>query len=139
LDTAEIRPLRRDEVEVRMVAARGRVPGLRALAADLALREDYDLDAVDDLRLVIDEICAILIADAASGAVMTVRLRIGPDRIEIGATVALPGLGEPAVLPLSVRILETLSDEFDYVAVGDGMDRVLRLSFVRARGRTASA
>lgn len=139
MDIADNRPLRRDEVELRMLADPERVPGVRALAADLALRQDYDLDAVDDLRLVIDEVCAILLAGAAINAVMTIRLRIGPNRIEIDAVVALPSSGEPAIPSLSVRILETLSDAFHYVDDGEGANRMLRLSFGRARDRAASA
>ena len=139
MDITDNRPLRRDEVELRMLADPERVPGLRALAADQALRQDYDLDAVDDLRLVIDEICAILIAGAAIDAVISVRLRVGPARIEIDAGVALPPDGAPTIPSLSVRILETLSDAFDYVAEGNGANRTLRLTFGRARDRAKSA
>ena len=38
--------LRPNEVEVRMLARRQWVPGIRALAADMAMREDFDLDAI---------------------------------------------------------------------------------------------
>lgn len=128
---SEARPLRQHEVELRMLASRDRAPGLRALAADLAMRQDYDLDAIDDLRLVVDEICAILLADAAPDAVLIIRLLISPNRIEIGASVQLPGSGDLAVKPMSARILSTLADVFDCTTFGDGVDRVLSLIFVR--------
>jgi serine/threonine-protein kinase RsbW len=37
------------------------VPTVRALTADLARRADFDLDAVADLRLAVDEACAELV------------------------------------------------------------------------------
>ena len=38
------------------------LPAVRAMAGDLAMRMDYDLDAVEDLRLAVDEACATLSA-----------------------------------------------------------------------------
>lgn len=139
MDTSEDQDLRPDEIELRTLATRERVPGLRALAADMAMRQDYDLDTIDDLRLIVDEICAILLAGATGTDTLTVRLLIDPGRIEIGASIALPGHDEPAVKPLSVRILQTLSDVFDCDLVGEGEDRVLRLSFVKSLDQAASA
>lgn len=139
MDTSHARPLRRDEVEIRMLASRERAPGLRFLAADLAMRQDYDLDAIDDLRLVVDEICAILLADATPDATMTIRLLIDTERVEIGASVELPGADEPEVKPLSVRILQTLADAFDCATAGSGADRVLTVNFVKAADHRAAS
>jgi serine/threonine-protein kinase RsbW len=130
-------PLRQDEVELRMLASRDRAPGLRLFAADMAMRQDYDLDAIDDLRLVVDEICAILLANAVPDAVMSLRVFVGPDRIEIAASVPLADPPEPVVKPLSMRILEMLSDSFE-CAVGDGPRPALNLSFVTSGGAASA-
>jgi len=37
------------------------------MAGDLAIRMDYDLDAVEDLRLAVDEACALLLPHAPEG------------------------------------------------------------------------
>lgn len=139
MDISADHPLRPDEIELRTLATPERAPGLRALAADMAMRHDYDLDAIDDLRLIVDEICAILLANATVADTLTVRLLIATGRIEIGASVALPGDDEPAMKPLSVRILQTLSDVFDCATVGSGAERVLGLSFVKSLAEAASA
>jgi serine/threonine-protein kinase RsbW len=131
-------PLRHDEIEIRMLASRERAPGLRFLAADMAMREDYDLDAIDDLRLAVDEICAITLANATPDTVMTVRLLISQHRIEIGASIPLHTEGEPKVGPLSLRILRSLSDTFDCTTAGSDGERMLNLTFVKSPATAAS-
>ncbi len=127
------RPLRQDEVELRMLASRDRAPGLRLFAADLAMRQDYDLDAIDDLRLVVDEMCAILLANAAPAAVMTVRLLVDKDRIEIAASVPVAAdTTEPVIKPLSMRILQLLSDTFDCVVQDGPRPLALNMTFVKS-------
>jgi serine/threonine-protein kinase RsbW len=134
----EARPLRPDEVEMRMLASRERTPGLRVLAADMAMRQDYDLDVIDDLRLVVDEICAITLANTTPDTVMIVRLLISPHRIEIEASVPLHTEGEPVVGPLSLRILRLLSDTFDCAAAGSDGQRKLNLAFAKSPATAAS-
>jgi serine/threonine-protein kinase RsbW len=130
--------LRQDEVEIRMLASRERAPGLRFLAADMAMRQDYDLDVIDDLRLVVDEICAITLANATPDTVMTIRLLISPHRIEIGTSIPLRTAGEPVVGPLSLRIIELLSDTFDYTTAGSDGRRTLELTFVKSPATAGS-
>jgi serine/threonine-protein kinase RsbW len=42
------------------------------MAGDLAMRMDYDLDSVEDLRLAVDEACATLVLVAAGDSPLTV-------------------------------------------------------------------
>jgi serine/threonine-protein kinase RsbW len=51
---------RGDRLELRVPTTATQLPAVRAMAADLAMRMDYDLDAVEDLRLAVDEACATL-------------------------------------------------------------------------------
>jgi serine/threonine-protein kinase RsbW len=51
---------RAERLELRVPTTPTQLPAVRAMAADLALRMDYDLDAVEDLRLAVDEACATL-------------------------------------------------------------------------------
>jgi serine/threonine-protein kinase RsbW len=110
-EAAQLRPY---EVEVRMLARTDLVPGIRALAADMAMREDYDLDAIADLRLAVEEACATVLANADTDSMLVCRLLITAVQVEVSAFVSLPDGREPAVGPLSLRILRTLSDTVDY-------------------------
>jgi serine/threonine-protein kinase RsbW len=43
-------------VEVRTTASAALIPTIRAVASDLAARADFDLDAISDLRMAVDEV-----------------------------------------------------------------------------------
>ena len=51
---------RAERLELRVPTTALQLPAVRAMAADLAMRMDYDLDSVEDLRLAVDEACATL-------------------------------------------------------------------------------
>ncbi|MGY1591433.1 ATP-binding protein [Geodermatophilus sp. SYSU D00708] len=51
---------RAERLELRVPTTPTQLPAVRAMAGDLAMRMDYDLDAVEDLRLAVDEACATL-------------------------------------------------------------------------------
>jgi len=53
--------------QVRTAAIAGVIPTLRTLLADLAMRQDFDLDSVEDLRMAIDEACGLLIPFSSDG------------------------------------------------------------------------
>lgn len=105
--------LRPDEVEVRALAGSRALPGIRAIAAELALRADQNLDAVGDLRLAVEELCSSMARNADPDQTMTTWLRVTPDRAEIRVDIPLPQR-RPVVSPLSLRILRVLCDSVDY-------------------------
>ena len=127
--------LRWNELELRMFAARHHVPGLRALVAERALRADHDLDFVDDARLAADEVCAIMLVNCAPTQLLTVRLLVDAEGLEIDAEVALGTRGEAEVGGLSLRVLESLADSLDHRVVWIGDERVLCLRYARRRRR----
>ena len=85
---------------------------IRVVAADLAGRADFDLDSIADLRMAIDDACAVLVRLAAPGATLTCRLTVWPGRIEMAADVNIDQVADP--LPTGSfgwRLLECLADE----------------------------
>ncbi|MGY2085405.1 ATP-binding protein [Blastococcus sp. SYSU DS0539] len=63
---------RAERLELRVPTTATQLPAVRAMAGDLAMRMDYDLDAVEDLRLAVDEACATLTTVVAGDAPLTV-------------------------------------------------------------------
>jgi serine/threonine-protein kinase RsbW len=97
-----------------MLADRAQVPGIRALASDMAMREDFDLDTIEDIRLAVEEALAILIANGDPDGELACRMFITRTRVELSASVRVRAGRQPTVEPLSLRILRRLSDLADF-------------------------
>lgn len=126
-------PLGRYELEVHMLAAGHHVPGLRALVAEHAMRADHDLDFIDDVRLAVDEVCAIMFVNCARTDLLTVRLLVDPDHVVIKAEVAVDGRAEPTVGGLSLRVLQSLADSLDHGITGTDDERTFSVCFAQHR------
>jgi serine/threonine-protein kinase RsbW len=102
--------------ELRTAASTVAIPTIRMVAADLAARADFDLDSIDDLRMAVDDVCAMLVRIAAHDANLSCRFTVRPERIEVAAEVDVDDVAQP--LPtgsFSWRILESLADEVSVV------------------------
>jgi serine/threonine-protein kinase RsbW len=104
---------RAERLELRLPATPTQLPAVRAMAGDLAMRMDYDLDSVEDLRLAVDEACAILAALGQDGDQLTVVFETSRAGLHIAAWI-------PAVEGTSVprdgfgwAVLQTLVDAVD--------------------------
>jgi serine/threonine-protein kinase RsbW len=101
----------RTVVEVRITASPAQISAVRVVAADLAARQDYDLDAVSDLRMAVDEACATLVPLAVPGTMLSCRFTVGADSIEASASVVV---ADPVQVPQNTfgwRVLSTLTDD----------------------------
>jgi len=109
-------------VEVRTSASAALIPTIRAVASDLAARADFDLDAISDLRMAVDEVCATLVDLAAPSSTLLCTFRVRLDTIEVHAQVqaAHPG-AEVSTDTFGWRVLQTLADDVS-VQHGDGRD-----------------
>ena len=120
---------RGERLELRVPTTATQLPAVRAMAADLALRMDYDLDAVEDLRLAVDEACATLSLIAASDAPLTVVFETTRSGLHIdawvptahGTEVPRDGFGW-AMLATLVDAVEARRSTQDAVPGGDGTD-----------------
>src|SRR6476619_1967565 len=74
-------------VEVRTSATAALIPTIRAVASDLAARADFDLDAISDLRMAVDEACATLVDVAAPETMLQCTFRVHAEHIEAHAHV----------------------------------------------------
>jgi serine/threonine-protein kinase RsbW len=101
-------------VEVRTSASAALIPTIRAVASDLAARADFDLDAISDLRMAVDEACATLVDVAAPSSILQCRFVVRPEQIRVLAEVS--AAGSDSVVSTDTfgwRVLQTLADEVE--------------------------
>jgi serine/threonine-protein kinase RsbW len=105
-------------VEVRTSATAALIPTIRAVASDLAARADFDLDAISDLRMAVDEACATLVDVAAPSTMLQCTFKVHAEHIEVHAQV-LAGAADAAVSTdtFGWRVLQTLADDVEAVRV----------------------
>ena len=79
----------RDVVEIRLPADGAYLSILRTATAGLAARLDFTLDEIEDLRIAVDEACAMLLPDAEPQAIWAqVRSSLSADAMTVTVTVA---------------------------------------------------
>jgi serine/threonine-protein kinase RsbW len=92
------------------------IPRSRTVAADLAARADFDLDSIDDLRMAVDDACAMLVRIAAPNARLRCEFSVRSDQVKVTTEV------DAAVDSLPTgsfgwRVLTCLADEVTAVAL----------------------
>ena len=110
----------------------------RVTATGLASRLGFTYDAVEDLRLAIDELCYALIGSKGKEGTVTLRYAMPDDALEIEGVGSFAGGGNgngaPVLSDLSKQILGALVDEYE-VFVADGGEPSFRLRKARPESR----
>ncbi|CCG03975.1 ATP-binding protein [Blastococcus saxobsidens] len=104
---------RAERLELRVPTTPTQLPAVRAMAGDLAMRMDYDLDAVEDLRLAVDEACATLTSIVLGDAPLTVVFEITRAGLHIDAWVPTATGTEVPTDGFGWAILAALVDAVD--------------------------
>lgn len=97
-------------IEVRVLADPSLIASVRAVAADLAARADFDLDAVSDLRMAVDEACSALMPLAAPGGQLRCGFVVSEGSIEVICRVPVLRPAELRQDTFGWRVLTTLTD-----------------------------
>lgn len=101
-------------VEVRTSATAALIPTIRAVASDLAARADFDLDAISDLRMAVDEACATLVDVASPGSALQCSFTVHGSLIQVEARVDTAGPESTVSTDtFGWRVLQTLADEVE--------------------------
>lgn len=95
---------------MRLGASLVHLPIVRSIAVNIAMRADFDIDAISDLEMAVDEACSSLITRAAPDAKLTCKFLIGTDQIGFSVTVSSASDGTPSTQSFGWRVLTTLSD-----------------------------
>jgi serine/threonine-protein kinase RsbW len=98
--------------DLRTTASPLAIPTIRTIAADLAVRAGFDLDSVDELRIAVDEACALLVQVAAPKAKLKCRFTVRLARVELAAEVGIDDIADPLpVGSVGWELLNCLADE----------------------------
>jgi serine/threonine-protein kinase RsbW len=95
MSNAESRRPDGDAVEVRIPADVVYVSTLRLTAASLAARCNLTIDDIEDLRLAVDEACALLLPHASPGSTLDVRFELAEGRLAVETSVHTIEAAEP--------------------------------------------
>ena len=102
-----------DYVQVKMPAESAYLSVLRTAAAGLAARLDFTLDEIEDLRIAIDEACAMLLSQAIPGTDLECVFELGTDQVKITVSVTAAQAVMPARDTFAWTVLSALAGSVD--------------------------
>jgi serine/threonine-protein kinase RsbW len=103
----------RDVVRLRLPAVGAYLSVLRSATAGLAARLDFTLEEIEDLRIAVDEACAILLAGSAPDAELDCEFELLPDEIRVSVTVPTVDGSEPVRDSFAWTVLAALAGSVD--------------------------
>ena len=108
----------RDTVSLRLPADGAYLSVLRTAAAGLASRLDFTLDDIEDLRIAVDEACAMLLPKAVEGATLVCAFELKPGELDIAVSLPTTDGALPSRDTFAWTVLTALAGEVDSVAEG---------------------
>jgi serine/threonine-protein kinase RsbW len=119
----------RYDVSLRIPADSAYVSILRTATAGLAARLDFTLDDIEDLRIAVDEACALLLPQAVLGSELDCGFWVRPDSLTVEVTAISPQPRVPARDGFAWTVLTALASQVDARTDNDAVT----LSLVRRR------
>ena len=102
-----------DHVKVCLPADGAYLSVLRTATAGLAARLDFTLDEIEDLRIAIDEACAMLLAQAIPGTDLECVFELGTNLVTITVSVTTAEPRMPARDTFAWTVLSALAGSVD--------------------------
>lgn len=108
--------------DVRVSADAEQVPLIRSFAADIAMRLDFDLDAIEDVRMAVDEACSLLVRAAVPDSSLFCSFDLLDDTLRVRVHVDAKSPMPPSADRMSWQILTALASSVteNVEATGDG-------------------
>ena len=122
----------RPDVELRIPADSIYLAVLRTATAGLAARLDFTLDDIEDLRIAVDEACAMVLPQARSDSDLTCSFDLSPTRLTVAVTAECDGPEMPDTGSFAWTVLAALTNEVHADVAGD------RLTVTLTRGTADS-
>ncbi len=118
-----------DQVAVKMPADGAYLSVLRTATAGLAARLDFTLDEIEDMRIAVDEACAMVLSQAIPGSSLECAFSLGQDEMTVSVSVRCLAPRVPAGDTFAWTVLSALAGSVDaQVGPGDLLTIVLRKS-----------
>jgi serine/threonine-protein kinase RsbW len=121
----------KDFVEVRLPAAGAYLSVLRTATAGLAARLDFTLDEIEDLRIAVDEACAILLQQAQPGSILSCVFELIGESLKVTVSAPTTEGHAPERDTFAWTVLSALAGE---VGSEVSEDRVVSISLRKQRG-----
>lgn len=125
----------RDVVDVRLPASSAYLSVLRTATAGLAARLDFTLDEIEDLRIAVDEACAMLLPQAAHGD-LHCTFELEKDSLVVTVALATTKGTLPERDTFAWTVLSALAGEVD---AGVAEDRTVWIALRKRRGGPGAA
>jgi serine/threonine-protein kinase RsbW len=119
-----------DRVVLRLPALGAYLSVVRTATASLASRLDFTLDDIEDLRIAVDEACAMLLSQAVAGADLECTFELASDAIGVSVRVATLDGVPPTRDTFAWTVLTALAGEVDATA---DADRIVTISLLKRR------
>ena len=102
-----------DVVDIRLPASSAYLSVLRTATAGLAARLDFTLDEIEDLRIAVDEACAMLLPQAGPEGSLECRFELAESALRVTVAVPSPGAALPARDTFAWTVLTALAGDVD--------------------------
>ena len=119
-----------DVVAIKLPAAGAYLSVLRTATAGLAARLDFTLDEIEDLRIAVDEACAMLLSQAVPGADLECQFSLDADSMRISVSVLTLDGQEPSRDTFAWTVLSALAGDVDSSA---GVDNRVTITLLKSR------
>ncbi|ETK32004.1 anti-sigma factor [Microbispora sp. ATCC PTA-5024] len=114
-------------MSVRLPAVSAYLSVLRTATAGLAARLDFTLDQIEDLRIAVDEACAMLLRHAVPGTDLLAEFELTGQEMTVRVEVNTLGVSSPNREDFAWMVLTALADDVDATSEhADHMAIVLR-------------
>ena len=124
-----------DVVVIKLPAAGAYLSVLRTATAGLAARLDFTLDEIEDLRIAVDEACAMLLSQALPGADLECTFSLDDSSIRVAVSVLTVDGQQPSRDTFAWTVLSALAGEVDSTADVDNRVTITLLKRRSGNGR----
>jgi serine/threonine-protein kinase RsbW len=123
-----------DVVVIKLPAAGAYLSVLRTATAGLAARLDFTLDEIEDLRIAVDEACAMLLSQALPGADLECQFALESDSMRVSVSVLTQDGQEPSRDTFAWTVLSALAGD---VSSNAGVDNRVTITLNKRRSGNA--